>query len=131
MLRAGAAGVRSRRHAGKPQDAHEPPYPFAVDPMPYAAQINGHLAAAEEGVPCVFGVDLHQKDRFQLVRFSGQMRRVEGGAVHARQLTLSGQRQGVRGIQPVPPVLYRPIPDFFLSQSRSIFNRPISEYRRS
>ena len=81
--------------------------------MPYAAQVNCHLAAAEERVPCVFGVDLHQKDRFQFVRFVGQMRRIEGGTVNARQCTLSGQCQGVLGFYPEPPVLYRLIPDFF------------------
>src|SRR3972149_3457301 len=99
--------------------------------MPHAAQVNGHLAAAEEGVPCVFGVDLHQKNRFQFVRLGDQMRRIEAGTGDTRQLTLPGQRQWVLGVYPLPTVLYRLIPDFFLSQSRSIFNRPISEYSRS
>jgi hypothetical protein len=55
------------------------------------------------------------------------VRRIEGGPVDTRQFTLPGQRQGILTVYPVPPVLYRLIPDFFLSQSRSIFSRPISE----
>jgi len=66
--------------------------------MPYAAQVNCHLAAAKERVPCVFGVDLPQKSRFQLVRVGGHMRRIEGGTGDTRQFTLFGQRQGVLGV---------------------------------
>lgn len=66
--------------------------------MPYAAQVFCHLAAAEERVQCVFGVDLPQKSRFQLIRVGWQMRRIEGGTGNTRQFTLFGQRQGVLGV---------------------------------
>jgi hypothetical protein len=35
--------------------------------------------------------------------------------------------QGIKLAYPRSAILYWPIPDFFLSQSSSIFNRPISE----
>ena len=99
--------------------------------MPYAAQVHSYFAAAVEWMPGVFGVDLTQQGQFQLVRFCGQVRRIEGGAGYTSQRALCGQRQWVLGVYPLPPVLYRLIPDFFLSQSSSIFSRPISEYSRS
>jgi len=95
--------------------------------MPYAAQVYGYFAAAVERVPGVFGVDLIQKVQFQLVRLGYRVRRIDRGSVDTRQYTLPGQRQGIFTIYPAPPVLYRLIPDFFLSQSSSIFSRPISE----
>ena len=95
--------------------------------MPYAAQVYGYFAAAVERMPGVFGVDLTQQGQFQLVRIGGQARRIEGGTGDTCQIALSGQRQWVLGVYPVPPVLYRLIPDFFLSQSSSILSRPISE----
>jgi hypothetical protein len=55
------------------------------------------------------------------------VRRIEGRTGDTCQFALFGQRQWVLGVYPVPPVLYRLIPDFFLSQSSSIFSRPISE----
>ncbi len=95
--------------------------------MPYAAQVCSYFAAAVERMPCVFGVDLTQQGRFQLVRFGGQVQCIKGGPGDTCQFALSGQRQWVFSVYPVPPVLYRLIPDFFLSQSNSIFSRPISE----
>ena len=127
MLRAGTAGVRSRCHAGKPQNAHESLYPLAVDLMPYAAQVYGYFAAAVERMPGVFGVDLTQQGQFQFVQLGGQARCIESGSVDTCQFALFGQRQGVLGVYPLPPVRYRLIPDFFLSQSSSILSRPISE----
>src|SRR5450759_5271511 len=59
------------------------------------------------------------------------MRRVDGGTVDACQFALPGQRQRFDGTDPLPAIFYWLIPDFFFSQSNSIFNRPISEYRRS
>jgi hypothetical protein len=40
---------------------------------------------------------------------------------------LSDYRQRIKQAYPWSAVLYWPSPDFFLSQSSSIFNRPISE----
>lgn len=127
VLRVGLAGVRSWRHTCQPQYSHQPLYPLTIDLMPYAAQVYCHLAAAVERVTRVFSVDLPQQGQFLLVRFGNQMRRIDSGTGDACQFTLSGQRQWVLSVYPLPPVLYRLIPDFFLIQSNSIFSRPISE----
>src|SRR5690606_13408818 len=89
------------------------------------------LAAAVKRMTCVFGVNQSQQCQFLLVRFCGHVRRIDRGAVNSRQFALPGQRQWFDGADPLLAVFYWLIPDFFLSQSSSIFNRPISEYRRS
>jgi hypothetical protein len=50
---------------------------------------------------------------------------------HARQFALPHDGQLAVEFNPAAPRLYWPSPDFFLSQSNSIFSRPISPYRRS
>src|SRR5674476_231485 len=57
--------------------------------------------------------------------------RINGGTRYAGQFALPGQRQKLGGADPLLANFYRLIPDFFLSQSNSIFKRPISEYSRS
>ena len=78
-------------------------------------------------MPCVFCVDLTQQDQFLLVRFDNPVLSINRGARDTRQFALSGQRQQAFDVYPVSSVSYRLIPAFFLSQSNSIFNRPISE----
>jgi hypothetical protein len=127
VLQMGAAGVGPRCHARERQYAHQPLDPLAVDPMSHAAQVYRHLAATVKRVPCVFGINLHQQCQFLLIRCGGQARRINGGAGNTRKLALPGQCQRIIGADPVLAVFYRLIPDFFLSQSSSIFKRPISE----
>lgn len=50
---------------------------------------------------------------------------------HFRQLTLSAHREFFGAVDPAHPGFGAHTPNFFLSQSTSIFNRPISPYRRS
>ena len=52
---------------------------------------------------------------------------INSGAGDASECTLPGKRQGVQQANPGPAIRYWSIPDFFLSQSNSIFSRPISE----
>src|SRR3989338_7248504 len=82
-------------------------------------------------MPCVLCVNQFQQRQFMLVRFCSQMRRIDSGAVDSCQFALPGQRQWFDGADPLLAVFYWLIPDFFLSQSSSIFSRPISEYSRS
>jgi hypothetical protein len=55
------------------------------------------------------------------------MRHIDGGSGDTRQHTLPRYRQWIKRMDPELAVLYWLIPDFFFSQSKSIFNRPISE----
>ena len=95
--------------------------------MPQAAQVRRHLAAAVKRVPCILGIDLRQQGQFLFIRFGGQAQPIDGGTGNTRQLALPDQCQGIIGTDPAPALFYRLIPDFFLSQSSSIFSRPISE----
>ena len=88
MLRMGAADIRRRCHARQSQLAHEPLYSLAGDPIPQAAQVYPHLAAAVKQVPCVLGIDLRQQDQFLFVRFNSLARRIGDGTGDPRQLAL-------------------------------------------
>src|SRR4030065_2351912 len=59
------------------------------------------------------------------------MRRINRGTRHPYQFALPGQRQWFDVLDPLLAIFSWLIPDFFLSQSSSIFSRPISEYSRS
>ena len=112
----------------KTQYAHQPLHAFAVDLVPQAAQVLLYLAATVKRMPRVFGINQRQQRQFLLVRFCSHMWRINRGTCHTCQFALPGQRQGFDGAHPLTAVFYGLIPDFFLSQSSSIFNRPISEY---
>lgn len=95
------------------QYTHQPLNPLAVDPMPQAAQIHRHLAAAVERVARVFGVDQRQQRQFLFVRLCLRVRGIDAGAGDTRQFALPGQRQGFKGADPMLARLYGHIPDFF------------------
>jgi hypothetical protein len=75
----------------------------------------------------IFRIDQRQIQQLFIRRASGHKGRIDGGTGYARQRALPGYWQGIKQAYPRSAVPYRPIPDFFLSQSSSIFNRPISE----
>ena len=127
MLRVGVTRVRPRRQTREPQEAHQAPDPLASDPVPPAAQVHRDLAAAVERVPSVFGVDRLQQPSFLLIPVGGRVWRIDRGPGDPGQVAWSGQRDGIMGADPLPARCDRLIPDFFLSQSSSIFSRPISE----
>ncbi|WP_298159790.1 hypothetical protein, partial [Ferrovum sp.] len=61
----------------------------------------------------------------------GAMTRVNRGACYPNQLALVTNGDPDHRLNPITPCHGRDIPDFFLSQSNSIFKRPISPYNRS
>ena len=95
--------------------------------MPQEVQMHNHLAASVERVTRILGIDQRQNQQLLFVRAGDQKGCIDGGPGDARECALSDYRQGIKQAYPGSAVLYWPIPDFFLSQSSSIFNRPISE----
>lgn len=65
------------------------------------------------------------------VRLCTRVQHIADGAGHTRQFALPGQRQGITGADLIVYALLPAYPWHFLSQPNSIFDRPISEYRRS
>ena len=70
-------GVRPRCHACQSQDSHQSLNPFAVDDMPFDAQMHDHLAAAVEWVERIFGIN-QRKYQFFFVRYGDQKRDIKG-----------------------------------------------------
>ena len=89
--------------------------------------MHNHLAAAVERVTGILGIDQRQKQQLLFVRAGAQKGCIDAGPGDAGECALPDDRQGIKRAYPGAAVRYWPIPDFFLSQSSSIFNRPISE----
>lgn len=71
------AGVRPRCHSSQAQDPHQSLNPFAVDAIPFAAEMHHHLATAVERVERIFGVD-QRKYQFFIVRYGYEKRGIKG-----------------------------------------------------
>ena len=120
------ARVRSWGHSSQEHGAHEALYPLAVDPVATAKQMHHHLAAAVERMPRVFLIDQALESFVNLDEHHGLALGVDRRARYAGQHALAFLRQFGMNANPAVPDHGRLIPDFFLSQSSSIFNRPIS-----
>src|SRR5574337_1213233 len=108
MFRVWLAGRRTRRHPG-----------------------HRHQAAAVERPARVFLVDQAHQQQVFLRRPVRRVAPVEARPRHLRQLALPRDRELTAGVDPAHSERRTHSPDFFLSQSSSIFKRPISPYSRS
>ena len=126
MLRVRRACVRPWCHTCQRHAAHEALHPLAIDPVPAAPQIHHHLAAAVEGMARVFLVDQALEQLVGLDKQHGFALDVDRRARNPSEHALALLRDIGMGVDPSMTDHGRLIPDFFLSQSSSIFKRPIS-----
>ena len=91
------------------------------------AQIHHHFAAAVEWVTGIFGINPRQQQQLLFIGFGDHERCIDSGTGDTRECALPGYRQWIEQTYPSSTVLYWLVPSFFFSQSKSIFNRPISE----
>jgi len=126
----------ARRHARQTHLPHQALHALAVDPMARCVQEHRHAPAAVKRPAGVLLVD--QRPQLQVVLVLALLPgcsinpAVHRRARHTGQLALTRQRQlCVLGFDPVQARLLTHGPSFFLSQSTSIFSRPISPYSLS
>src|SRR5574337_780710 len=131
MFRVWLAGRRTRRHPGQRHQAHQALHVLAVDDVPLAPENDHHPAAAVERPARVFLVDQAHQQQVFLRRPVRRVAPVEARPRHLRQLALPRDRELTAGVDPAHSERRTHSPDFFLSQSSSIFKRPISPYSRS
>src|SRR5450830_620323 len=131
-----SARIRPRRHARQTHVAHQALHALAVDHVARRAQEHDHAPAAIKRPAGIFLVNQRAQRQVVLVLVRLPGRRLDPAvhrcARHASELTLARQRQlGVPRFDPAQARLLVQGPSFFLSQSTSIFSRPISPYSLS
>ena len=126
VLRVRPARVGTRRHPRQPHLAHQASYPLAIDEVTHRLEKDHHLAAAVKRVPGVLFVDQATDQQIAFIDRLGLLLRIDRGARDAGQNALPNDGYRICSVDPPVPDHGRLIPDFFLSQSSSIFNLPIS-----
>ena len=125
------AGVGPWCHARQPHQSHQPLYPLAIDRVTNCLEIDHPSACAIERMPRVLLVDQSTVQQVEFIGRPGGLLRIDGGPGDAGQGTLPNQAHLRINANPRLSHYHRLIPDFFLSQSSSTFNLPISPYSRS
>lgn len=126
VLRARTAGVRARCNRRQPHAAHEALDALAVDLVAPATQLDHHASATVEWSS---RVDLVEELTEQQVSAALRWRLPVSVRRRSRdtcQSTLAYDRNRIAGVDPALSDHGRLTPDFFFSQSSSIFRRPIS-----
>jgi site-specific DNA recombinase len=131
VFRARTAGVRPRRHARQSHQSHQASYALAIDRVVRLLKEDDHPAGAVKRVPGVLLVNQPTVDEIAGIDHRWAALRIDRGAAYPRQSTLLNHVNRIARVD--PPVTYhgRLIPDFFFSQSSSIFNCPIALYNSS
>ena len=101
-----------------------------ISPVSLNAAITG-LKFFFERPPCVLLIDQTTEQQIAFIDRLGLFLRINRGAGYARQNTLLDHGGLIPFANPRLPHHDRLIPDFFLSQSNSIFSLPISLYSNS
>src|ERR1035437_4867954 len=105
---------------------HQASYPFAIDEVTHLLEEDHHLAAAVKRTPCVRFIDQPTDTQITFINPLGFPLRIDRGAGYAGQNALPDNGHRIPVVDPLLPDHGRLISDFFLSQSSSIFNLPIS-----